>query len=167
MRIMGIDPSLTGCGLVLVADGELKVARVISTDSKDPRGQRLEQISEAVASFLISFKPDMAAMEGYSFGSKFNREEMGEVGGVIKYTLWAASIDPMIWPNYSWKQALLGKGKGQTKKEDLRLPIFQKYGVDIPDMNNLEAFCVAMAEHLAQSNPSLRPVPKKKRGAKK
>ncbi len=167
MRIMGIDPSLTGCGLVLISGGQLKVAQTVGTSAKDLRGMRLEQISEGVAKFIESYMPDFVAMEGYSFGSKFNREEMGEVGGVIKLTLWAASIEPIIWPNYSWKQAVLGKGKGKTKKEDLKLPVFQKFGVDLADMNQVEAFCVAMAEHLAQAKPELRPVPKKKRGAKK
>ncbi len=165
MRIMGIDPSLTGCGLALVIDGHLKIAQTVSTPAKDPRGKRLDDISEAVATFIINFKPDFVAMEGYSFGSPYNREEMGEVGGIIKRVLYAANIEPMIWQNTSWKKVVLGKGS--IKKEDLKLPLYQKYGLDISDMNQVEAFCVAMAEHLAQADPKLRPAIKVKKGAKK
>jgi Holliday junction resolvasome RuvABC endonuclease subunit len=165
MRIMGIDPSLSGCGLVLIIDGQLKVAQTVSTKAKDVKGQRLEQLSEEVAKFLIHFKPDFVAMEDYSYGSPYNRESMGEVGGIIKYTLWAAGIEPMLWPNQSWKKVLFGKGN--LKKEDLKLPVFQKFRVELDDMNQVEAFCVARAEFEAQANPTLRPVPKKKKGAKK
>lgn len=165
MRIMGIDPSLTGCGLALVIDGHLKVAQTVSTPAKDPRGKRLDDISEAVASFIIIYKPDFIAMEGYSFGSSYNREEMGEVGGVIKRVLYAADIEPMIWQNTSWKKVALGNGK--LKKEDVKVVAYKRYEVDISDSNQVEAFCVAMAEHMAQANPVLRPIPKKKRGVKK
>lgn len=180
VRIMGIDPSLTGCGLVMVNNGELKTTNVLSTPASDPRGKRLGDIAQGVATFYRDFgPPDVVAMEDYAFGSPYNRESMGEVGGIIKAALWRLTksrfnendtvtivhVEPVLWPNQSWKKAVLGKGG--IKKEDLKLPVFQKFGVEISDMNALEAFCVAMAEHLAQSNPSLRPVPKKPKGKKK
>lgn len=164
-RIMGIDPSLTGCGLVMIVDGDLKVAKTVSTPATDTRGARLTHIAAEVDNFWEKFgRPDFVAMEGYSFASKYNREEMGEVGGVIKVTLFARGIEPVIWQNYSWKLAVLGKGKGNTKKEDLKLPVYKLYGVEIADMNQVEAFCVAQAEHLAQIGKVERPVPKTKKG---
>jgi Holliday junction resolvasome RuvABC endonuclease subunit len=162
---MGIDPSLVGCGLVLISNGELKVAQTMSTSARDLRGMRLEQIAEGIKKFLVAYKPDFVAMEDYSYGSPYNRESMGEVGGVIKYTLWVAGYDPALWPNQSWKKALFGKGN--LKKEDLKLPVSKKFNVELEDMNQIEAFCVARAEFEAQANPSLRPIPKPKRGAKK
>jgi Holliday junction resolvasome RuvABC endonuclease subunit len=160
---MGIDPSLTGCGLVMIVDGDLKVAKTVSTPATDTRGARLTNIASEVDHFWEKFgRPDFVAMEGYAFGSPFNREEMGEVGGVIKLTLFSRGIEPVIWPNTSWKKAVLGKGN--VKKEDLKLPVFQRYGVEITDMNQVEAFCVAQAEHLAQIGKAARPVVKTKRG---
>ena len=166
VRILGIDPSLTGCGLVVLVDGELKVATTISTPAKDARGKRLLEISNGVIHFWREHgRPDFVAMEDYSYGSPFNRESMGEVGGVIKLALYGLGVEPMLWPNQSWKKAVLGKGN--LKKEDLKLPIFKKFGVEIDSMDQLEAFCVARAEFEAQANPALRPIPKKKRGVKK
>jgi crossover junction endodeoxyribonuclease RuvC len=165
VRIMGIDPSLTGCGLVLLTDGFLKVRKTVSTPASDERGKRLDEISEEVASFILLFKPDVIAIEGYAFGSQFNREEMGEVGGVIKRTIWSSGIEFHIWPNTSWKKVVLGKGN--VKKEDVKLPVFQRYNVELSDMNQVEAFCVAMAEHLAQTGMAGRPVVKTKRGRAK
>jgi Holliday junction resolvasome RuvABC endonuclease subunit len=162
VKIMGIDPSLTGCGLALVVDGELKMTKVISTPATETRGARLMTIATEIDKFVTDFEPTTVALEGYAFGSPFNREEMGEVGGVIKLTLHSLGMEPFVWPNTSWKKAVLGAGN--VKKEDLKLPVFQKYGVEISDMNALEAFCVAMAEHLAQIGKAARPVVKTKRG---
>jgi Holliday junction resolvasome RuvABC endonuclease subunit len=165
MRILGIDPSLTGCGLALVEDGRYIGSQLVSTPAEWLRGQRLAHIANAVRVSVKNWDIVIVAMEGYAFGSPFNREEMGEVGGVIKATLYAMGIEPVIWPNPSWKKALLGVGS--LKKEDLKLPVFQRYGVEIKDMNELEAYCVAMAEHLAQSGKAARPVAKPKKGRKK
>jgi Holliday junction resolvasome RuvABC endonuclease subunit len=165
MKIMGIDPSLVGCGLALLIDGQLKVAKTISTPPVDIRGHRLAMIANGVLTFYREFEVETVAMEGYAFGSPFNREEMGEVGGVIKMALYGLGIEPLIWPNTSWKKAVLGKGN--VKKEDLKLPVFQKYGVEIADMNQLEAFCVAQAEYLAQTGAAPRPIAKPKKGRRK
>jgi Holliday junction resolvasome RuvABC endonuclease subunit len=164
-RILGIDPSLTGCGLALVEDGKYIGSQLISTPAEWQRGQRLAHIANAVRLSIKNWDIVFVAMEGYAFGSPFNREEMGEVGGVIKATLYSMGIEPIIWPNTSWKKAVLGVGN--LKKEDLKLPIFQKYGVEIKDMNELEAFCVAMAEHRAQTGEAVRPVVKTKKRGKK
>lgn len=180
MRIMGIDPSLTGCGLVMLhaESGRVIAQQVVGTPASDPRGKRLGDIARSVVTFYREAgPPDVVAMEDYAFGSPFNRESMGEVGGIIKAALWrlvrnlvgeegtyVIHVEPVLWPNHSWKKAVLGKGN--VKKEDLKLPIFQKYGVEIADMNILEAFCVATAERLAQVNPLLRPAPKKSRREK-
>jgi Holliday junction resolvasome RuvABC endonuclease subunit len=166
MKILGIDPSLTGCGLALIKDGKLVTAITVGTRADAPRGQRLATIVNVFEKFYFDHRPDVIAMEGYSFGSQFNREEMGEVGGVLKQSAYIlTNRDLIIWPNQSWKKAVLGKGS--IKKEDVKLPVYQRYGVEVPDMNQVEAFCVAMAEHLAQSNSALRPIPKPKRKARR
>lgn len=162
-RILGIDPSMTGCGLAMLIDGQLKLAQTISTPPDWTRGHRLEEIETGVEAFLLGYGADIVAMEGYAFGAKFNREEMGEVGGVIKAMLYHHNVEPAIWQNTSWKKLVFGNGK--LPKDEIRLAAFQRYGVAIKDMNQVEAFCVAMAEHMA-STGSPRPKPKPKRKPK-
>jgi Holliday junction resolvasome RuvABC endonuclease subunit len=165
MKILGIDPSMTGSGLALIVDGHFKVAQTISTSAEWTRGNRLSYIAMEVESFIETFQPDFVAIEGYSFGSQFNREEMGEVSGVIKAKLFDRNIEPAIWQNTSWKKLVLG---AQFKKDEVRLEVFRRYNLAIKDMNQVEAFCVGMAEHLAQSGAP-RPVkkPKRKPGTRK
>lgn len=160
-RIMGIDPSMTGCGLALIVDGKLSLAQTISTPADWTRGHRLEEIETRAESFLLEYHADHVAMEGYAFASKYNREEMGEVGGVLKAMLYHHGFEPTIWANASWKKTVLVNGK--LPKDEVRLAVFQRYNVAIKDMNQVEAFCVAMAEYLAQSGaPRPKPKPKRK-----
>ena len=164
-RYLGIDPSLAASGFVVMEerDGgnscEILEAGTIKTRADQPIGERLGHIQATVSSVMSMYKPANVSMEGYAMGAKFNREAMGEVGGVIKLTLWGFGIDPVIWPVPSWRKVVLGK---TMPKDEVRLAVYQRYGVDLKDMNQLEAFCVATAEFLAVHGAG-RPRPKKSR----
>jgi Holliday junction resolvasome RuvABC endonuclease subunit len=167
LRILGIDPSLSATGLAIIEtrDGnqscDVLHVRTIKTTPREVLGDRLGKIVAELTSVMSEYKPDAVAMEGYSMGSTFNREAMGEVGGVIKLALWGFGVDPKIWPVQSWRKAVFAE---KLVKDEVRLKTFQRYGVDLKDMNQLEAFCVAVAEFLA-AHGGHRPRPKKSRKA--
>lgn len=165
---MGIDPSLTGTGVVVIEEREsgqscdILYAATLKTSPDQPLGFRLGYIVAGITSAMSAYQPDAVAMEGYAMGSKFARESMGEVGGVIKLALWGFAVEPKIWPVQSWRKALFA---AKVVKDEVRLKVFQQYGVDLKDMNQLEAFCVGVAEWLA-THGGHRPKPKPKRKAK-
>ncbi|MFV0452070.1 MAG: crossover junction endodeoxyribonuclease RuvC [Propioniciclava sp.] len=68
MRVLGIDPGLTRCG-VGVIEGErgrtpeLLLAEVIRTAAELETGQRLAQVERALVQYLADFRPDAIAVE--------------------------------------------------------------------------------------------------------
>ncbi len=68
MRVLGIDPGLTRCG-VGVIEGEpgrkpaLLLADVIRTSADLETGQRLAQVERALVQYLADFRPDAIAVE--------------------------------------------------------------------------------------------------------
>ena len=68
MRVLGIDPGLTRCG-VGVIEGEpgrtptLLLADVVRTDSDLETGQRLAALERSLVQYLAEFRPDAIAVE--------------------------------------------------------------------------------------------------------
>jgi crossover junction endodeoxyribonuclease RuvC len=68
MRVLGIDPGLTRCGIGVV-DGsigsplEMIAVGVILTSSEDPTESRLLQLEREVQLWITEFEPDVIAIE--------------------------------------------------------------------------------------------------------
>lgn len=68
MRVLGVDPGLTRCGVGIV-EGEpgrplrLVTVDVIRTPADADIGTRLARLDEAIGSFLAEFRPDAVAVE--------------------------------------------------------------------------------------------------------
>lgn len=68
MRVMGIDPGLTRCGLSVVQSGGGRAIApvavgVIRTPSDMELGERLVRISAAVEEWIEDYRPDVVAIE--------------------------------------------------------------------------------------------------------
>jgi crossover junction endodeoxyribonuclease RuvC len=68
MRVLGVDPGLTRCGLGVI-DGEpgrtlrLVATGVVSTQAGDEVGERLLALEEQVERWLTDYRPDTVAVE--------------------------------------------------------------------------------------------------------
>jgi crossover junction endodeoxyribonuclease RuvC len=68
MRVLGIDPGLTRCGIGVV-DGsigsplQMVAVGVILTSSEDPTESRLLQLEREIQLWIAEFKPDVIAIE--------------------------------------------------------------------------------------------------------
>jgi crossover junction endodeoxyribonuclease RuvC len=68
MRVLGVDPGLTRCGLGVI-DGEpgralrLVAAGVVRTEAGDEIGARLLAVEEQIESWLTDYRPDAVAVE--------------------------------------------------------------------------------------------------------
>ena len=116
MRVMGVDPGLTRCGLSVVesSGGRQVVALdvdVVRTPSDTPVSKRLLAISDAVDHWLDTHRPDVMAIERVF--SRLNvTTVMGtaQAGGVIALAAAKRGIDVHFHTPTEVKAAVTGNG---------------------------------------------------------
>jgi crossover junction endodeoxyribonuclease RuvC len=139
--ILGIDASLTHTGLVILNPAnELIHAETVSPKTKGT--QRLIDYGQYVEDFLYKYEPAIAVMEGYAFtpavGHAFG---LGELGGIIKCELWKHGVPVHIVAPMSLKKFGTGSGKGDKNK--IMLSVYRKYGIELKDDDQTDAFILA------------------------
>jgi crossover junction endodeoxyribonuclease RuvC len=139
MRYVGIDPS-TKTGLVVIDREQKKMfCHEIKTSVKgDP--QRFMDITNRVIRYLDP--NDFIVIEGFSYGSKGNAVSIQYgIGWLIRSELIRNGMRyTEVSPGALKKFA---SGKGNTKKEDLVLPLFKRWGFEHPSDNVRDAFVLA------------------------
>jgi crossover junction endodeoxyribonuclease RuvC len=116
MRVMGVDPGLTRCGLSVVESGRGRNVTaldvdVVRTPSDLPLPQRLLAISDAVDHWLDTHVPDVLAIERV-FSQHNVSTVMGtaQVGGVIALAAAKRGIDVHFHTPTEVKAAVTGNG---------------------------------------------------------
>lgn len=140
---LGLDLSLTATGVASLAAAGFDVSTLV-TDKK--RGNdRLQFIRERIALRLEGCKG--VGIEGYAMGSKFNREAMGELGGIIRLLIWERGIPYVNIAPTALKKFATGNG-GKGEKGLVMVEVFKRYGISVEDNNQADAIVLAhMAEH--------------------
>ena len=116
MRVMGVDPGLTRCGLAVVeTGGGRKVVAldvdVVRTPSDAPLAERLLKISDAVEHWLATHQPDVVAIERV-FSEQNVASVMGtaQAGGVVALAAGKRGIDVHFHTPTEVKAAVTGNG---------------------------------------------------------
>jgi crossover junction endodeoxyribonuclease RuvC len=116
MRVMGVDPGLTRCGLSVVESGRGRNivaldADVVRTPSDAPLPKRLLAISEAVEHWLATHHPDVVAIERV-FSQHNVTTVMGtaQAGGVVAVAAARRGIDVHFHTPSEVKAAVTGNG---------------------------------------------------------
>ncbi|OBI15946.1 crossover junction endodeoxyribonuclease RuvC [Mycobacterium sp. E2497] len=116
MRVMGVDPGLTRCGLSVVEAGRGRnvVALdvdVVRTPSDAPLAKRLLAISDAVEHWLATHQPDVVAIERV-FSQLNVSTVMGtaQAGGVVALAAAKRGIDVHFHTPSEVKAAVTGNG---------------------------------------------------------
>ncbi|MGO9510986.1 MAG: crossover junction endodeoxyribonuclease RuvC [Mycobacterium sp.] len=116
MRVMGVDPGLTRCGLSLVESGRGRQlvaldVDVVRTPSEAPVSKRLLAISDAVDHWLDTHHPDVMAIERV-FSQLNVTTVMGtaQAGGVIALAAARRGIDVHFHTPTEVKAAVTGNG---------------------------------------------------------
>jgi crossover junction endodeoxyribonuclease RuvC len=145
---IGIDPSMTGFAAVAIGAPVTSTLRIVP----EFRGvRRLAEIREQFTRWLSALpSPEHVCLEGYANGAKYNREMMGEVGAVTRLVLhdvlgnMNVSAFPTLVQPLQVKQFA---GDTKAKKDDLKLLVYKKWGVEFQDHNVVDAYILArMAE---------------------
>ena len=117
MRVMGVDPGLTRCGLSLVESGRGRSVTaldvdVVRTPSGAPLHMRLLAISDAVEHWLDTHHPDVVAIERV-FSQHNVSTVMGtaQAGGVVALAAAKRAIEVHFHTPSEVKAAVTGNGR--------------------------------------------------------
>ena len=116
VRVMGVDPGLTRCGLSMIEGGQGRQVialdvDVIRTPSDEPLQRRLLTISDAVEHWIDTHHPDVIAIERV-FSQQNVSTVMGtaQAGGVIALAAAKRGIDVYFHTPSEVKAAVTGNG---------------------------------------------------------
>lgn len=117
MRVMGVDPGLTRCGLSMIETGRGRdvVALdvdVVRTAADEPLARRLMLISDTVEHWMDTHLPDVIAIERV-FAHQNANTAMGtaQAGGVIALAAAKREIDVHFHTPSEVKAAVTGNGR--------------------------------------------------------
>ncbi len=141
--ILGIDPSLTGTGVCLIDEAAQihRLATLRPPDTLD-RIQRLVWIRNQVQAFYNLAQ--VAFIEHYSFGSRNQLPYLGELGGLLRVSMYGFLPFYEIAPSTMKKYVC---GKGNVKKNVVLEQCFRRYNVGsetLTDDNQVDAYCLCM-----------------------
>lgn len=150
MVAIGIDPSLTGTGVVVLKGGKLVEKHLIKSKKGDggylSEVERLNTIRDDVMKIITIHNPDIVCMEGLAFMAR-NTTALVQLAG-LNYLIRSAVVEhkdkadwTIVAPS-SLKKFITGKGTGQ--KDLVMLEIYKRYGVSMDDNNVADAYALAM-----------------------
>lgn len=155
MRYVGIDQSYSGFAFFSIdADGTDWSGNLTSFDPKKNTGiERLLSVYQHLFN-LFTETGDVAhiCMEGYSNASKFGREQAGELGAIVKLSIYDYfdrfddGYGDLRYPTIVQPTSLkkFATGSGTAKKSSMILAVYKKWGFETSDDNLADAFSLAM-----------------------
>lgn len=136
--VAGIDIGTANLGIVTIGPGE-----VVGADHYKPQGVGAERLVHVVHYFeqLVEMGVELACVEGYSFGSKNQAHQMGEVGGIIRVVLTTNEVPFVIVPPALVKK--FAADSGNAKKDQMRLAVYKRWGVEFSTEHETDGFVLA------------------------
>lgn len=138
-----MDQSLNSTGISYRVDGR-PVTRVI--DPGKLRGlKRLSYIRKQLLSVIALVNPGLVVFEDYVMGFRKGTgrlAHLGELGGVLKLTVYETGIDLMVVPTATLKS--LVAGNGSAKKPDVIRALAKKYGYHVAQEDEADALSLML-----------------------
>jgi len=132
---LGIDPSLSSTGWSLRSSkGGVKFGAIVP---KSWGFSRMIYIENIIKKIFKSYDP-FVGIENYSFGAKWGREKAGELGGVIRRTLFIYKRPLLLIAPLSIKSWVK-----VSQKNQIMLEIFDRYKVKINNDDAADAFILS------------------------
>lgn len=137
---LGIDLSLSATGVAVLAEAG-NIFLTIATSPREPISQRLEKIADALVVIARGHQPALIVAEAQAF-AKFGVAALGEVHGAVKYAFRKAEVQvPVYVAPTTLKKFATGSGKAE--KSDIKMAIFERWGVKLTDNNQADAYILA------------------------
>jgi crossover junction endodeoxyribonuclease RuvC len=135
--IMGVDPSLTSTGIVIITRGKMEALTLKPPKVAAQGATRLAWFFEQMTGLIHKHRVTAIGIEGYSFGSKNGREALGELGGVLRLSMHRAGFTPLVVPPTSMKKFITGSGNAE--KSTVSKEIFKRFKVDLTANDQVDA----------------------------
>ncbi len=154
IEIIGLDLSLTCSsfyrGRIIKNNFSICECGDIKTkpDSFNTRRERVAYVAKKIALQLSlpSTQLLITCIEGYAFAVKTSSlTQLSELGGIVRQMVYSKTgLDAIEIPPGSLKKFICGKGNAH--KEDMKLAVFKKYGMDFQNKSNdsCDAFALAV-----------------------
>lgn len=153
--VMGIDPSLTATGIVVLRNGEVEWVETTRNQPELGTIQRVSLIYKKILDIEASLTDDkrikysppaLIVIEGFSYGSKGRSVfDIAYLGWRIREELERLrDEDNVPWievPPSQLKQ--FATGKGNANKEIILQQVYKHWGVELHDNNQSDAFTLA------------------------
>lgn len=117
MKIVGIDPSLTGTGLAAIVDGRLTGTDVIRPPAWQKRAPRTEQERQMRLDVILGVigewarLADLTVIEGLSFDHHDSDRQLSGLNWIIRRQLWAGRRPFVLVPPSNLKLWAVGHGR--------------------------------------------------------
>ena len=152
MRFIGLDPSLTGTGIVcLNKDGKIEKQELIKTKSSLEIEKRLKIINNCIIKLIdndsihksINYCVGIIYMEGLSFMAKGNAiTQLAGLHYFLRINLSErVNLKYKVIPPTTLKKFITGKGN--CKKELMLLEVYKRWGIEFKDNNLADAYSLA------------------------
>ncbi|WP_371799171.1 hypothetical protein OG963_15380 [Streptomyces sp. NBC_01707] len=161
---LGIDQSCSGCAIVTYtpATGHTGVERFdFSPKTAGTCPRRMVHVHWTLREFFhaqrLAGTVGAVAFEGYAYGAKFKREEMGELCGVLRLALvqtWHPGLLHAVAPPSVKKYVT---GSGRADKDKMLLAVYMRWQFEAPNHDVADAYTLARIE--AHLDPELRVEP--------
>lgn len=164
MIVVGIDPSLTGTGIIVLRNGELGKALTTKNEPKLGTIERVRRIYKQINNVIENLStcyvnayigdkrmirwepPSLIVIEGFSYGSKGRGVfDIAYLGWRIREELERyRTEDDIPWLEVSPSQVKqFATGKGNANKEVVLQQVYKRWGVELTDNNQADAYVLA------------------------
>ena len=128
--VLALDLSLTATGIAM-PDGLLTTFRPTRTGD-----YRLDEIAGHVATLIQDPAPDFVTIEGPVTRSQA-ATAIGMVHGAVRAMFILLDVPYLVVPPAALKT--YATGRGNAPKPDMRMALYKRTGIDVPDDNQVDA----------------------------
>jgi Holliday junction resolvasome RuvABC endonuclease subunit len=162
VKVLALDLSLTATGTCVdTPDGPL-AERICYPRLRG--WERIDAILLSILALLRDWRPDVVAVEGYSFGSKGRAVfDIAELGGVVRWELRRSDVPWVAVPPSSLKR--YATGRGNATKDAMIAEAVRRFGFPGSDNNEADAWLLWHMAHDALAGDSPIRVPSAHRSA--
>jgi crossover junction endodeoxyribonuclease RuvC len=161
MRILGIDPgtATVGYGLIEEEDGQpviVTYGAIVSKPKDGDTARRLQIIYQQLNDLLVTYQPDVAAVEELFFGRNITTAiKVGQARGVLLLALADAGTPIAEYSPPKIKESVTGYGN--ASKQQVQFMVQNILGLDeLPKPDDAaDGLAVALTHYQYQRNESL------------
>ncbi|MEU1816053.1 hypothetical protein ABZ543_12780 [Streptomyces roseifaciens] len=153
MTYLGIDQSFSGFALVAYTPPTTTASSSFrahvfdfSAETCGTGPARLRIIYHELHRYLRSVEPlpvRMVCYEGYAYGARMGREQMGELGGLLRLALVQLYGPECLYVVSPAGVKKFATGSGRAPKDHMKLGVYKKWGYEAPTHDVADAYTLA------------------------